>query len=157
MEACVGNAQKTDAAFRWIPVTELEKAVALGEDEIWETLQKSWQGFRFGNAPRTYAWCWSRDGRSFYLDTDSINIDNLPQGMTYRVLVKEYLDADGSLENDIVYGFESQNDILVGMVFDKSTGQWEPGEGSVAKAVWETLKPFMRHKNIPYSDSWSWE
>ena len=33
-------------------------------------------------------WCCSHDGRSFYLDSDSINAANLPAGMDYRVLVK---------------------------------------------------------------------
>ncbi|MBP5200704.1 MAG: hypothetical protein J6Z82_08655 [Schwartzia sp.] len=46
------NAEKVEATFLWIPVAELEKAIGLGRDETWEVLQKSWQGFRFGNGPQ---------------------------------------------------------------------------------------------------------
>ncbi len=48
------NAEKVEATFLWIPVAELEKAIGLGRDETWEVLQKSWQGFRFGNVPQGY-------------------------------------------------------------------------------------------------------
>ena len=48
----VVNAEKTEATFLWIPVAELEKAIGLGRDETWEVLQKSWQGFRFGDGPQ---------------------------------------------------------------------------------------------------------
>ena len=50
----IANAEKVDATFLWIPVAELEKAVNLGRDETWEVLQKSWQGFRFGDVPQGY-------------------------------------------------------------------------------------------------------
>ena len=53
-DAYITNAEKTEAAFRWIPLTELQKAMDLGPNETWEILQKSWQGFRFGNAPQGY-------------------------------------------------------------------------------------------------------
>lgn len=106
-------------------------------------------------------WCYSRDGRSFYLDSESINAGNLPGGMDYRVSVKAVLDSDGSLEKSIIYGFESQNDILVGMIYDNSAGQWAfpeyAGEKPVLKAVWETMKPYMKQKRISYSDSWKWQ
>ncbi len=46
------NAEKVEATFLWIPVAQLEKAIALGSEETWEVLQKSWQGFRFGDAPQ---------------------------------------------------------------------------------------------------------
>ena len=105
-------------------------------------------------------WCWSRDGRSFYLDSESINAGNLPGGMDYRVSVKAVLDSDGSLEKVIVYGFESQNDIMVGTVFNKSAKQWDfpdySREKPVLKAIWETMKPYMKQKRISYSDSWKW-
>jgi len=48
------NAEKVEATFFWIPVADLEKAVGLGRDETWEVLQKSWQGFRFGDVPQGY-------------------------------------------------------------------------------------------------------
>jgi len=48
------NAEKVEATFLWIPVAELEKAISLGRDETWEVLQKSWQGFRFGDVPQGY-------------------------------------------------------------------------------------------------------
>lgn len=106
-------------------------------------------------------WCYSRDGRSFYLDSESINADNLPREMDYRVSVKSVRDSDGSLEKVIIYGFESQNDILVGAIFNKSAGRWDFPEYSrekpVLKAVWETMKPYMKQKRISYSDSWVWE
>ncbi len=47
------NAEKVEASFLWIPVSELQKAIDLGRDETCEVLQKSWQGFRFGEGPRT--------------------------------------------------------------------------------------------------------
>ena len=50
----MANAEKLDATFFWIPVAELEKAVGFGRDETWEVLQKSWQGFRFGDVPQGY-------------------------------------------------------------------------------------------------------
>ena len=50
----MANAEKAEATFFWIPVAELEKAVGLGRDETWEVLQKSWQGFRFGDVPQGY-------------------------------------------------------------------------------------------------------
>ena len=102
-------------------------------------------------------WCCFHDGHSFYLDSDSINAANLPKEMTYRVSVKSVLDSDGSVEKSMVYGFESQNDIMVGMIYDKSAGLWKNCEESVAKAVWEAMKPYMRQKRIAYSDSWVWE
>ena len=53
-DAYLTNVEKTEATFRWIPVTELKKAMELGPDETWEILQKSWQGFRFGDVPQGY-------------------------------------------------------------------------------------------------------
>ena len=50
----MANAEKVEATFLWVPVAELQKADGLGRDETWETLQKSWQGFRFGNVPQGY-------------------------------------------------------------------------------------------------------
>ena len=50
----IANAEKVEATFLWIPVAELEKAIGLGRDETWEVLQKSWQGFRFGDVPQGY-------------------------------------------------------------------------------------------------------
>ena len=50
----IANAEKVDATFLWIPVAELEKAIGLGRDETWEVIQKSWQGFRFGDVPQGY-------------------------------------------------------------------------------------------------------
>ena len=50
----IANAEKVEATFLWVPVAELQKAVSLGRDETWETLQKSWQGFRFGDVPQGY-------------------------------------------------------------------------------------------------------
>ena len=61
-------------------------------------------------------WCCSHDGRTFYLDSDSINAANLPKGMDYRVSVKAVRESDGSLERTVIYGFESQIDIMVGGV-----------------------------------------
>ena len=53
-DAYIADAEKTEAVFLWIPVTELERAVGLGADETWEILQKSWQGYRFGDVPQGY-------------------------------------------------------------------------------------------------------
>ena len=50
----IANAEKAEATFFWIPVAELQKAVGLGRDETWEVLQKSWQGFRFGDVSQGY-------------------------------------------------------------------------------------------------------
>ena len=106
-------------------------------------------------------WCYSRDGRSYYLDSQIINAGNLPREMDYRVSVKAVLDSDNSLEKTIIYGFESQNDILVGAIFNKSARRWDFPEYSrekpILKAVWETMKPYMKQKHISYSDSWVWE
>ena len=106
-------------------------------------------------------WRYSRDGRSLYLDSESVNAGNLPMGMDYRVSVKSVIDSDGSLEKVIIYGFESQNDILVGAIFDKSAGKWDFPEYSrerpVFKAILETMKPYMKQKRISFSDSWKWE
>ncbi len=46
------NTEKTEATFLWIPIGELQQAVSLGRDATWELLQKSWQGFRFGDIPQ---------------------------------------------------------------------------------------------------------
>ena len=106
-------------------------------------------------------WCCSRDGRTFYLDSDSINAANLPKGMDYRVSVKAVRESDGSLERTVIYGFESQNDIMVGAFFDKFADQWEyspsANERPVLKAVWEAMKPYMKQRHIGYSDSWKWK
>ena len=106
-------------------------------------------------------WCYSQDGRSFYLDSESINAETLPREMDYRASVKVVRESDGSLEKTVVYGFESQNDILVGAIFDKSAGRWGfpeyAREKPVLKAIWETMKPYMKQKRISYSDSWKWE
>ena len=106
-------------------------------------------------------WCCSHDGRSFYLDSESINTANLPEGMDYRVSVKAVLESDSSLEKTIIYGFESQNDRLVGNYYDKSAGYWQwvnsASEKPIVKAVWETMKPYMKQKHIGYSDTWKWD
>ena len=106
-------------------------------------------------------WCCSRDGHSFYLDSESINAANLPKGMDYRVSVKAVLESDGSLKKTVIYGFESQNDILVGAVFNKSADNWDfspsVSERPVLKAVWEAMKPYMKQKRINYNDTWKWE
>ena len=106
-------------------------------------------------------WCCSLNGRSFYLDSESINASGLPKEMDYRVSVKAVRESDGALEKTIIYGFESQNDIMVGAFFNKSAGLWEfspsANERPVLKAVWETMKPYMKQKRISYSDSWKWE
>ena len=51
-DSYIVKAEKTEAAVLWIPVAELQKAIELGRDETWEILQKSWQGFRFGDGPQ---------------------------------------------------------------------------------------------------------
>ena len=106
-------------------------------------------------------WCCSLNGRSFYLDSESINAANLPKEMDYRVSVKAVRESDGALEKTIICGFESQNDIMVGAFFNKSAGLWEfspsANERPVLKAVWETMKPYMKQKRISYSDFWKWE
>ena len=106
-------------------------------------------------------WCCSHDVRTFYLDSDSINAANLPKGMDYRVSVKAVRESDGSLERTVIYGFESQDDRMVGAFYVKSTDQWEyspsANERPVLKAVWEAMKPYMKQKHINYSDSWKWE
>ena len=51
-EGYIVNAEKTEATFLWIPIGELQQAVSLGRDATWELLQKSWQGFRFGDIPQ---------------------------------------------------------------------------------------------------------
>ena len=106
-------------------------------------------------------WCYSRDGRSFYMDSESINAERLPKGMDYRALVKTVLDSDGSLEKNTVYGFESQNDILVATIYDPSAKSWKfpeyRKEKPVLKAIWDSMKPYMKQKHISYSDSWKWE
>lgn len=160
-ESHLPGAEKTTAEFLWLPVTELETAVARGSEETWNILQKSWQGYRFGHAPRGFfVCCYSRDGQSLYLDPDSINIDNLPPGMTYRIEVNAFRDGDGSPEGRFVYGFESQNDALVGAVYDESAGRWaDPSSDDETlrlKAVWEAMKPFLKLKGISYSDALAW-
>ena len=106
-------------------------------------------------------WCCSLEGHSYYLNSESINAANLPREMDYRVSVKAVRESDGSLKKSIIYGFESQNDILVGAVFNKSAGSWDfspsVSERSILKAVWETMKPYMKQKRINYNDSWKWD
>lgn len=51
-EGYIVNAEKIEATFLWIPIGELQQAVSLGRDATWELLQKSWQGFRFGDIPQ---------------------------------------------------------------------------------------------------------
>ena len=105
-------------------------------------------------------WCCSRDGRSYYLDSDTINADNLPKGMDYRVTVKTVLDGDGSLEKTVIYGFESMNDSMAAAWYDKSAELWKAPQGAeraMLQDVWEAMKPCLREKKIPYSDSWSWD
>lgn len=53
-DAYILDTEKVEASLLWIPVGELETALGLGVDETWEVLQKSWQGFRFGNDPRGF-------------------------------------------------------------------------------------------------------
>ena len=110
--------------------------------------------------PSKDVWCYSDDGHSFYLDSQSINAENLPRGMSYRAAVKEVREGDGSLEEVIVCGFESQNDVLVCSIFDQSADLWNPvsvREHPALKAVWEIMKPYMKEKRISYSDSWVWD
>ncbi len=106
-------------------------------------------------------WCCSRDGRSFYLDSESINAETLPREMDYRASVKVVRESDGSLEKTVIYGFESQNDELVGAIYDKAAGVWKfpeyKSEKPVLTSVWKTMKPYMKQKRIPYSDSWIWK
>ena len=106
-------------------------------------------------------WCCSRDGRSFYLDSESINAETLPREMDYRASVKVVRESDGSLEKIVVYGFESQNDVLVGAIYDEAAGLWKfpeyKSEKPVLTSVWKTMKPYMKQKRISYSDSWIWK
>ena len=51
-EGYIMNVEKTEATFLWISIGELQQAVSLGKDATWELLQKSWQGFRFGDIPQ---------------------------------------------------------------------------------------------------------
>ena len=106
-------------------------------------------------------WCCSRDGRSFYLDSESINAETLPREMDYRASVKVVRESDGSLEKTVVYGFESQNDVLVGAIYDEAAGLWKfpeyKSEKPVLTSVWKTMKPYMKQKRISYSDSWIWK
>ena len=104
-------------------------------------------------------WCYSRDGHSFYVDTESINADNLPKGMAYRVSVKKILDSDGSVKDVSAYGFESLNDSLVGYVYEKpgDLWQWYKDDVPLCKAIWETMTPYMDQKGIHYSDAWEWK
>ena len=77
------------------------------------------------------------------------------------VTLKAVRESDGFLERTVIYGFESQNDSMVGAFYEKSTGLWEyspyKNERPVLKAVWEAMKPYMKQKRISYSDSWKWE
>lgn len=106
-------------------------------------------------------WCCSVGDRSYYLDSDTINAESLPKEMTYRAIVKTVLDGDGSLEKSTVYGFESQNDFMVAAMYDKSTEQWRysdyKNEKPLLQAIWEAMKPYMKERKIPYSDSWEWK
>ena len=106
-------------------------------------------------------WCCSMDGRSYYLDSDSINAENLPKEMTYRAIVKAVLDGDGSLEKSVIYGFESMNDLMAAAWYDQSAGQWQDAdyknETPLLQAIWEVMKPYMKQKHINYSDSWAWK
>ena len=106
-------------------------------------------------------WCCSRDGRSFYLGSESINAETLPREMDYRASVKVVRESDGSLEKTVVYGFESQNDVLVGAIYDEAAGLWKfpeyKSEKPVLTSVWKTMKPYMKQKRISYSDSWIWK
>ena len=106
-------------------------------------------------------WCYSHDGRSFYLDSESINAANLPKGMDYRASVKAVRDSDGALEKTVIYGYEMMNDFMVGVIYDKAAGGWNDpksaGEKPVLQAVWEKMKPYMKQKRINYSDSWKWK
>ena len=102
-------------------------------------------------------WCCASEGLSYYLDSESINADNLPKGMDYRAAVKAVRQS-GKLDSVITYGFEAMNDTLVGYFFDASSKNWmyagELRDKPDLSAVWASMKPYMKQKGIPYSDAW---
>ena len=102
-------------------------------------------------------WCYSSHGHSYYLSSDSIRVHH-DGGITYTVDGVVVLDSDGSFVRPLMYGFDSDNDIMVGSVFNRAFGKWEYC-GRVSKdpnmnAVWQAMKPYMKQKGIYYSDSW---
>ena len=54
----------------------------------------------------------------------------------------------------VMYGFNSDNDILAAYTFNRTNGKWEEADKSEAMAVWNAMKPYMKQKGIHYSDSW---
>ena len=110
-----------------------------------------------GVASAEDVWCGSSEGLDQYLVSESINAESLPKGMDYRAAVK-MVRQDSTLDGVTVYGFEMMNDTIVGSFWDKAAGRWQYAghleHKPDLKAIWEAMKPYMREKGIPYSDSW---
>ena len=104
-------------------------------------------------------WCFS-DGRfSFYLDSDTISGSVRNGPVSYSVSGKTVLDKTGEFHQVWIYGFASENDNLVGYMFNRRNGNWDYigllRNNSDLRAIWETMKPYMKQKGIHYSDSWT--
>ena len=99
-------------------------------------------------------WCYSSYGFSYYLSSDTISKKSYPSRVSYAVDGKLIHDSDGSLARPLMYGFNSDNDILAAYTFNRTNGKWEEADKSEAMAVWNAMKPYMKQKGIHYSDSW---
>ena len=104
-------------------------------------------------------WCYSNETISFYLDSDSVgNVNNAPNGITYRASGKAVFNDDGSFATIYVYGFAVPNDNIEGYSYGRSTGEWEYigsiKKNSELRAVWQAMKPYLKAKGIYYNESW---
>jgi hypothetical protein len=54
-----------------------------------------------------------------------------------------------------LYGFSIKNDYVVGHTFNRTWGKWESVPKAETMAVWNAMKPYMKAKGIPYTESWN--
>lgn len=111
-----------------------------------------------GTSSAEDVWCYSSNGFSYYLSSDSIRKVDYSNGIMYTVDGKTVLESNGSLGRPLMYGFSIENDYVIGHTFDRAYGSWyyisDKDGRAEAKSVWNAMKPYMRQKGISFGESW---
>lgn len=108
-----------------------------------------------GTSSAEDVWCYTRGNFSYYLSSDYIRKVDYSNGITYTVDGKLVHDSSGTVSRPLLYGFSIENDYVVGHTFNRTWGKWESVPKAETMAVWNAMKPYMKAKGIPYTESWN--
>ena len=98
-----------------------------------------------GTSSAEDVWCYSSNGFSYYLSSDTVKVKNAHP--PYRGYVKIVNENDGKLWNFFICGFANENDMVDGDTLSRGTGDWGTGEriskNPLYYAVWQAMKPYL--------------